>query len=149
MYRDAGNKRLQITLCSILLIGEELTLHTLSGISLKAMKAMISPRAHVEMAKGSEQQNIDYCQKEGDYFTKGDTIESAKNKKVNDTIREIIKCTDNNPEQFILKRDDSDTINAYKSNVRAIEKLWHENQQIATNAMQILFSVFSAEIKSR
>lgn len=45
----------------------------------------------------------------------------------------IIKCTENNPEQFILKRDDSDTINAYKSNVGAIEKLWHENQQIATN----------------
>lgn len=48
-------------------------------------------------------------------------------------LARIIKCTENNPEQFILKRDDSDTINAYKSNVRAIEKLWHENQQIATN----------------
>lgn len=43
--------------------------------TLKAMKKRIRDRAHIEMARGTGKQNIEYCKKEGDWFEVGKTIE--------------------------------------------------------------------------
>lgn len=48
-------------------------------------------------------------------------LREEKQEKINKYLCEIIRSEEDNPEKYILKRDDSDTLNAYKNNVRAVE----------------------------
>lgn len=60
-------------------IGESGTKHLQGFIKLKSKQRLtylkkVNERAHWEKCKGSEQQNIDYCSKDGDYYTYNITI---------------------------------------------------------------------------
>lgn len=79
----------------------------------KKVKEMLSPRIHLELAKGSKLQNITYCTKEGIWLEFGSNIDADEVRKVNfktqvdeaiETIRETNSLTtliSTNPSLFL------------------------------------------------
>lgn len=60
-----------------------------NGKSLSAAKAAIGDRAHMEVARGTPEQNIAYCSKNGDVFTKGERPCQGKRSDLKHAIDDI------------------------------------------------------------
>lgn len=66
-------------------VGEEGTPHLQGYVYFKSLKSLkqvkkCMPRAHLEVAKGNPDQNIEYCSKDGDVFERGDKPIGGKRK---------------------------------------------------------------------
>lgn len=53
---------------------------------LSGVKAVVGERSHCEIAKGSPQDNVTYCSKEGDYWEQGDRPASRTKKRTRDEV---------------------------------------------------------------
>lgn len=89
------------------------------------MKRRISERTHIEVARGTKKMNIEYCKKEGNWFEVGKSSDERKEERRITHIRRIISA-DEKPEEFVLKKDESDLINTCRFNIEAIQNLWTE-----------------------
>lgn len=61
-----------------------------SKLSLKAIRELLSPRGHYEVARGNEEQNFTYCSKDGDFVEYGTRSKQGKRSDLDD-IADMIK----------------------------------------------------------
>lgn len=66
------------------------------AMRFKAVKNMVGDRAHVEMAKGSEQSNFEYCSKEGFYTEYGTRASPGKRSDL-EAFKDAVKAGERNP----------------------------------------------------
>lgn len=108
-YSTEDETRIQAVCCSYLIYGREKapttgTLHLQGYVrltnpkSLTAVKALISPTAHLEVAKGSAEQNRVYCIKSDDFFEVGTCPTQGKRSDL-EKVKELI---DTNPSTSTL-----------------------------------------------
>lgn len=88
--------------------------------TLTAMKKWL-PRAHLEIAKGTPQQNIEYCSKDGSYYEIG-TKPTAGGKVTFDQIKEAYADPDNN--MTIIRQ--------YGKTYKEVKQLHINNQKLKT-----------------
>lgn len=103
-YTSDDETRIQDADCSYIIYGRETapstgTVHLQGYVrftnpkSLTAAKALLSPSAHLEVAKGSATQNRTYCAKDGDFYEDGQCPSQGKR---NDLVK-IKELIDTNP----------------------------------------------------
>lgn len=81
-YNEDDEKRMNSVECEYIIYGKEIgkegTPHFQGYIkfkhakTLKSVKKILGDRAHLEVARGSPQQNYEYCSKQGNFITRGE-----------------------------------------------------------------------------
>lgn len=81
--------------------------HLKSKMRFNAFKTAIGETAHIETAKGSDQQNFEYCSKSGDYFEMGEKTTQGKRSDLSDAIntlsetKSLKRLAEEHPEAYI------------------------------------------------
>lgn len=61
-------------------------------LSLRQVKDIIGNRAHLEFARGSFQENYDYCSKDGDFVTFGEPMKQVSTWETIDEFNDELDC---------------------------------------------------------
>lgn len=95
---------------------------------LTSVKTLISPRAHLEVARGTSEQASSYCKKEGDFDEYG-TVNTAGKRNDFEAFKDFILAADNKPTDRDVIEQFASLYGRYRvSCMRMVEVLWQPKQ---------------------
>lgn len=90
----------------------------------------ILPTAHLSIAKGSDEDNKDYCSKEKILIQDGQPQTNGGKNDVGDRIKDIIENCEGNPKRYVLKHENSMMLTTYSQHKNAIWDLLNEKKNM-------------------